>query len=391
MTEKKLCEAILSKYANECGCVDINCSMVHAMSEEKSLQKSFRAMYKREEALFFKTNELHYGEFLEWLELRNDNRKKTTIFKSYDAIEQFNSKKFFRNVFKCQQYIFGMGKIVGQDCEKKLIEIKSGMNCLERISDSLREAKEVANCRNMSCRFINSGSYGTVYLVTRFNDRTNSMINLAEKQLKHDIDRVGHEGFIRESLGSDVIEGIVTHVCYSGHSILMRYYDKSLWHLAFRISSVEKKRLMPLILKQLCSGLVTLEKNGLFHNDISPGNILVNYNPLNPCDLEVLEAVLGDLGAVRKHPATELTTNYYRPPEKQKDLDKAVNDIYSLGLCMLEFISSAEATEAYKVNNHTIPMDYPIRDVLFLMISPTYSLRPSATEILAALSKKTNN
>ncbi|AYV80543.1 MAG: serine/threonine protein kinase [Harvfovirus sp.] len=355
MVEKRICDIVLHDVESKTACTNILCMDVHCLSEQESFYDLFIRMYDRDYRLLWESFGLHFGEFLEWLELRNDNRKNVTIFRSVAMIESFSSKEIFKKVLKCQKEIFrkAEGKTTGS------------------IS------------RNMSCVFINAGTYGTVYHVTRFNPLMGELIHYAEKLLKKEPVKEEHEGYIRHQLGTDAIVGLLSYVSFSKNSLLMKYYEMSLTDVIAKVSLVQRTRLLPVIMKQLCNGLLILEKNGFFHNDITPNNILVSG--VNACELGLVEAVLGDFGAMRKTSRTKLTTELYRAREDQKDILKPSTDIYSLGLSMIELISSADKIASYGSDPSSIPPDFPLRELLVQMISLDHLKRPSIVNIIKEL------
>jgi len=192
---------------------------------------------------------------------------------------------------------------------------------------------------------------------------------------------ISNEANNRKLLGDPVIEGIVTHVVFFRGRLLMRYYDESLYSLAFLLSRDTRMNLMPSILLQLAKGLRHMHSLNYFHNDIKPTNILVTYEP----DENYVEAVLGDLGSMKKAGLSSCTTFEYRAPEHDRGIfNTKKSDIYSLGLSIIEFMDR-NSPHNYRSNPSSVPSDYPYRDLLVSMIAKDYRDRPYAEDIIFAL------
>lgn len=250
----------------------------------------------------------------------------------------------------------------------------------ESINEWLVTSIEVCTSPIISEDRISSGGYGTVYRTVRC-DHKGKFVTFAEKlDIQTNVEYgTSNEFQNRKLLGPPVLEGIVTHVSYWSNRLVMRYYNHTLYSLASALPQTEKVMLMPTILIQLCKGLKHMNDLDYFHNDIKPDNILVNYEKGR------VEAVLGDIGGMKKRGVKSTTTYLYRAPEHDQGIYySSRSDVYSLGLSILEFLDNS--VNNYRDHPYTVPM-YPFRELLISMISEDFSKRPYPHQIIEELSK----
>lgn len=109
----------------------------------------------------------------------------------------------------------------------------------------------------------------------------------------------------------------------------------------------------------------------------------------NPENLEI-EAVLGDLGSTSVRSWQSYGTLSYQSPEIKlyDSYDSTRNDIYSLGLSMIEFVEGNRNNfDQYIKHIDKIPLDFPLRKLIKSMIHHQSSKRPFAFEVLNLLKK----
>ncbi len=252
---------------------------------------------------------------------------------------------------------------------------------------------------------LGEGSYGTVYKISDgftswaekvmllFKDNKGDLFenNLREANYHRWFPKSQnliniHSVYIGNSsgVGSDRQDIIVTMP--SGGETLHDHIQKTT--LPYRISIFKK------VFLQVCVGLLPIHSNGMTHSDIKPRNILINENG---------KVTLIDLSGVRfeiNNTTAETSTISYCPPEffnsytKKDEVERIqdiliyrkygpYNDIWSLGITMLEFIIGKNKVGVYGGRNKKIIERYvnsyrvfPVREVM-----EEYGLDPNYGEI----------
>jgi len=121
------------------------------------------------------------------------------------------------------------------------------------------------------------------------------------------------------------------------------------------------------VMQGVCQALAYAHKEGLIHNDIKPGNIMINQHG---------QVLLADFGIARLADAATATmvgvgTPAYMAPEQVKGLDPVPQtDIYALGIVLYEMLTGGErpftgeqatrtGTTSFKVRWEQINLDPP--------------------------------
>lgn len=239
-------------------------------------------------------------------------------------------------------------------------------------------------------RPIGAGAYGDVSLIM-VEDDNNKKYKFAKKvkNNKKTHDTIEYEGNIRKEIGDKVIPGIVTYLKSNKNEIIMRYYTDTLFSLSTKLDKNLRIKLAPYILFQLSYGLYKINKVDLFHNDIKPKNILINYSvdENNNIEKETIEAVLGDLGGVTLRGKRSVYSALYKAPDKKNSNLSSRADIYSLGLSIIYFINGGDH-EIKKFRNrydyNSLDIDYTnsLYNILKKMVSKHYNERPRTEDIL---------
>jgi serine/threonine protein kinase len=232
---------------------------------------------------------------------------------------------------------------------------------------------------------IASGCFGKVNHTIYEMD--NKIIYHFAEKVFFDTKEMVREVYNRKKISKSIeITGIITHYGYN-NKIIMKYYNHTLYSLAKEMD-VQRIKIFPLILKQLCHGLHIMSLQNLAHNDINPKNILVNYSE---GDDTIGDAVLGDLGSVTEIGEVGISTYRFQSPEiRNKNFKSKTNDIFSLGLSMIEFLNGCSCSvEKIRQSPHlylgSISPKY--KDVLIKMVQPDKLRYRSVSCILSELSK----
>lgn len=132
------------------------------------------------------------------------------------------------------------------------------------------------------------------------------------------------------------------------------------------------------VMQGVCQALAYAHKEGLIHNDIKPGNIMINQHG---------QVLLADFGIARLADAATATmvgagTPAYMAPEQVKGLDPVPqSDIYALGIVLYEMLTGGErpftgeqatttGTTSAKVRWEQINLDPPSPRLYNAQISP---------------------
>ncbi|AYV84322.1 MAG: kinase-like protein [Hyperionvirus sp.] len=240
------------------------------------------------------------------------------------------------------------------------------------------DAKIVISLPSITSRYAGVGAYGSVYRVEREGG-----IVLAEKCTTSYVAELEKEYKNRLMLGGEVLEGVVTHIGYVYAKIYMRFYKYNLLELGRKLGVMEKMKLMPYVLKQLVVGLKYIQEKEHFHNDIKPGNILVNYDLK---DLSTLEVVLGDLGSMALRGKDAPRTRLYEAPEQMTgNFTSSRSDVYALGSSVLEFVVGDYQMGRYRNNMDNLPKDFALRSLILKMVDVNLGNRPYVGDILESL------
>lgn len=148
------------------------------------------------------------------------------------------------------------------------------------------------------------------------------------------------------------IEGIVplkhNDERYDNYGMLMEYYD---WDLLTYFPKIKKNNAKNLLKKKLIMvecllGLEYLSKQGIFHNDIKPENIL-----LRETEDDIVEIQICDFGLATFWPEKRACTVNYRPPEMCINTKKFDNrsDIWSLGCVFYELVTGKQFIDYSKI------------------------------------------
>lgn len=143
--------------------------------------------------------------------------------------------------------------------------------------------------------------------------------------------------------------------------------------------------------KQILSGLEFLHENNIAHRDLKPANIFVNSN--------TGDIIIGDFGLAKiskENNKSILGTPEYMAPEVYEESYDNRIDIYSFGMCLLEFMSgevpysecSLAAQIWKKISNKILPLcisklnDQIAKDLILKCIDENPKKRPNIKEIL---------
>jgi len=220
----------------------------------------------------------------------------------------------------------------------------------------------------------------------------------------------------RLSLRYKDIEGIVTYHKVTSRAIHMDYYPDTLKSLLTRCRGDANKNfrlgLFSRIAHQLLSGLIVIHNNSCCHADIAPKNILIDISNVDNGNINKVEvkAVIADFGSMIKldsdHHTIKRTdsknkaklrgattekphsTHMYASPEVRniRFCYTTVSDVYSLGLCLIEFLFDMNESELenIRVNPHHLAK-CKYTNLLQKMIEYDYTKRLSPCYILDLL------
>lgn len=143
--------------------------------------------------------------------------------------------------------------------------------------------------------------------------------------------------------------------------------------------------------KQILSGLEFLHENNIAHRDLKPANIFINSN--------TGDIFIGDFGLAKiskENNKSILGTPEYMAPEVYEESYDNRIDIYSFGMCLLEFMTgevpysecSLAAQIWKKISNKILPIcitkinDQIAKDLILKCIDENPINRPNINEIL---------
>jgi WNK lysine deficient protein kinase len=143
--------------------------------------------------------------------------------------------------------------------------------------------------------------------------------------------------------------------------------------------------------KQILSGLEFLHENNIAHRDLKPANIFINSN--------TGDIFIGDFGLAKiskENNKSILGTPEYMAPEVYEESYDNRIDIYSFGMCLLEFMTgevpysecSLAAQIWKKISNKILPLcitkinDQIAKDLILKCIDENPIKRPNIYEIL---------
>lgn len=124
-------------------------------------------------------------------------------------------------------------------------------------------------------------------------------------------------------------------------TIKMKKYDTDIkkWILSKNFNSFTDEQKLKII-KGAFKGLIYIHSRGLIHGDVTPLNILINFDRSSPDSLKG-KSVLCDLGFVARpiHAACESTAPGYREKNIAKD---KYHDLFSLGIVLIMIFGKYE-------------------------------------------------
>ena len=133
------------------------------------------------------------------------------------------------------------------------------------------------------------------------------------------------------------------------------------------------------LVRGISSALAYLQENGICHGDITPESIF--WDPTDSCykilDNELVQGSNSGLQAFRSRKRAAylspqfilVARNEHRdpfPPNKYK------NDVYSLGLCVLEMATFMAVSGCYDL--HSLTANFPLADKFFLIFKQNYEI-----------------
>ncbi|MDD7834125.1 MULTISPECIES: serine/threonine-protein kinase [Paenarthrobacter] len=144
----------------------------------------------------------------------------------------------------------------------------------------------------------------------------------------------------------------------------------------------------------IARALAYIHRKGIVHNDVKPGNILVNFasDPGEPGVAQLTDFGIAIAGASSASSSSSGTPHYLSPEEVRGGTSTAASDIYSLGLVALECLTGTkafpgpplESMVARTLGEPRIPGTVRRRwsMVLHAMTDPEPAGRPSASQVV---------
>jgi len=146
------------------------------------------------------------------------------------------------------------------------------------------------------------------------------------------------------------------------------------------------------IIKQTAAALDYAHAQGVIHQDLKPGNIMIAGENIKVMDFGIARRVADDLTALTNQQAAG--TPMYMAPEQIKNDPKPQSDVYALGLCFYEMLSGMRVSPGlvYTPLTTLIPGIAPgIDGVLTYTFDPDPGKRyPTAGQFRAAIEQVVN-
>ncbi|BBM86348.1 serine/threonine-protein kinase [Candidatus Uabimicrobium amorphum] len=202
------------------------------------------------------------------------------------------------------------------------------------------------NKRYIIQKKLGQGGMGAVYLAQ--DTHINNFVAIKECILEHDqenlVKRVKREFyFMRKIQHPNVIRGLDSFEIGNKYFIVMEYIkgttlDEFIRNYPQSISFDHQLE----IVKQICSALVAIHREGIIHRDLKPSNIMLTGKELTPkiLDLGLAKSTNKELLTITKSRSLLGTPPYMSPEQIEPHLKvTASSDVFALGIVFYQFFA----------------------------------------------------